>query len=129
MIFYIYTGIYEAKFIEPFVAASFISDMKDDKLKDWQAKYGKSVNASLREFILEYVGKPINDMLRYCFVSVHYNVFLYSLFFCFKKNHTFYIFFIFRHIKNSELLLLLLLLFIIVYYCLLLFIITIIVIK
>ena len=40
--------------------------MKDDQLRDWEGKHGKSASESLREFVLEFVGKPIASMLRYC---------------------------------------------------------------
>jgi len=56
------TGIYEASFIKPFLAKDFISNMKDD---EWRGKFGKSASESLREFALEYVGKPIDYMLRF----------------------------------------------------------------
>ena len=62
---YFSTGIYEASFIKPFVAKTFISNMNDDQLSEWRRKYGKSASESLREFALEYVGKPIDYMLRY----------------------------------------------------------------
>lgn len=39
--------------------------MKDDQLSEWRGKFGKSASESLREFALEYVGKPIDYMLRY----------------------------------------------------------------
>ena len=66
---YFLTGIYEASFIKSFLAKDFISNMKDDQLSEWQGKYGKSASESLREFALEYVGKPIDHMLRYYFFA------------------------------------------------------------
>lgn len=62
-----FTGIYETSFIKPFLAKDFLSQMKDEQKSEWSAKFGKSASESLREFALEYVGKPINDMLRYGF--------------------------------------------------------------
>jgi len=62
---YFFTGIYEASFIKPFVAKDFISNMNESQMSEWRTKYGKSVSESLREFALEYVGKPIDYMLRY----------------------------------------------------------------
>lgn len=59
-----FTGIYEASFIKPFLTKGFISNMKDDQLSEWREKSGKSASESLREFALEYVGKPIDNMLR-----------------------------------------------------------------
>lgn len=59
------TGIYKASFIKPLLAASFIAGMKGDQLTEWKTKSGKSVNASLHEFALEFIGKPIDRMLRY----------------------------------------------------------------
>ena len=62
---YFFAGIYEASFIKPFLAKDFTSDMKADQLSEWRVKYGQSASDSLREFALEYVGKPIDYMLRY----------------------------------------------------------------
>ena len=67
---YFLTGIYEASFIKPFLTKDFISNMKDDQLSEWKGKYGKSASESLREFALEYVGMPIDHMLRYSFFVV-----------------------------------------------------------
>jgi len=58
------TGIYAASFIKPFLAKDFISNMKDDQLSQWRGKFGKSASRALQEFAVEYVGKPIDYMLR-----------------------------------------------------------------
>ena len=33
-----------------------------EESKSWETKYGKSVNESLRESLVENVGKPIDDL-------------------------------------------------------------------
>lgn len=66
-------GIYEASFIKPVLAADFIKNMTNDEKQKWKDKHGKSVGDSLREYALEYVGKPIDNMLKY--VCLHKNSF------------------------------------------------------
>ncbi|XP_031561184.1 uncharacterized protein LOC116297157 [Actinia tenebrosa] len=45
----------------------FLSEVegKPEVLESWQKKYGKSMNGSLKEYLVQYVGKPIADMFRY----------------------------------------------------------------
>ena len=47
--------------------------MTNDEKQKWKDKHGKSVGDSLREYALEYVGKPIDNMLKY--VCLHKNSF------------------------------------------------------
>ena len=42
----------------------FLSKMTTNELDLWKIKYGRSVNESLRQFVIEYVGEPIQRALR-----------------------------------------------------------------
>ena len=42
----------------------FLSKMKKNELDLWKVKHGRSVNESLRQFVIEYVGEPIQRALR-----------------------------------------------------------------
>ena len=43
----------------------FLSKMKTHELDLWRIKHGKSVNESLKQFLIEYVGEPIQRALRW----------------------------------------------------------------
>ena len=42
----------------------FLSLMKEKELDMWIMEHGKSVNESLKQWVIEYVGKPIHHVLR-----------------------------------------------------------------
>lgn len=42
----------------------FLSNITADQLNEWKDKHNKTVNQSIQEYAVEYVGKPIHDFLR-----------------------------------------------------------------
>ncbi|KAL9963384.1 hypothetical protein ACROYT_G026894 [Oculina patagonica] len=58
-------GILNAKYMKKILVDGFLSKMKTSELDLWRIKQGKSVNESLRQFVIEYVGEPIQRALRY----------------------------------------------------------------
>ena len=42
----------------------FLSKMTSGELDLWKVKHGRSMNESLRQFVIEYVGEPIQRALR-----------------------------------------------------------------
>ena len=46
------------------LAADFLSEMSIEERNVWKVKHGKSVTESLRQFVIELVGKPIERLLR-----------------------------------------------------------------
>lgn len=49
-----------AKFFEP----DFYKDMTPDMKNEWQKQTGKTVVESMKEFLIENVGAPMNKLLR-----------------------------------------------------------------
>ena len=47
------------------LADDFLSLMKEKELLDmWIMAHGKSVNESLKQWVIEYVGEPVHHVLR-----------------------------------------------------------------
>ena len=46
------------------LAYDFLSLMKEKELDMWIMAHGKSVNESLKQWVIEYVGEPIHHVLR-----------------------------------------------------------------
>lgn len=61
------SGIFEESFVKFILDSKFIAALVKDSKESilWEKKYGKPVNESLREFVLEYIGKPIDDLFTY----------------------------------------------------------------
>lgn len=57
-------GILNATYMKKILVDGFLSKMKTSELDLWRIKHGKSVNESLRQFVIEYVGEPIQSALR-----------------------------------------------------------------
>ena len=51
------TALLSGKFLE-----GIYNNSKE--LDDWKTKYGKSVNESFREYVLEYLGKSFNNLFQ-----------------------------------------------------------------
>lgn len=60
------TGILEEEPIKNILNDEYFSSITDEMEMSWRSKHdGKSVNESLKEYLVEYVGKPITDLFRY----------------------------------------------------------------
>ncbi|XP_068740560.1 uncharacterized protein [Montipora capricornis] len=60
------TGIYNETFMKPIFDESFLGSLKPEHLKQWQDDNGgKTVHDSLREYSLEYIGRPIYKVIRF----------------------------------------------------------------
>ena len=57
-------GILDAYFMKKILADDFLSLMKEKELDMWIMAHGKSVNESLKQWVIEYVGEPIHHVLR-----------------------------------------------------------------
>ena len=64
LIFRLFKGILEEDFVKRLLQPEFLEALTENKeeSKSWQEKHGKSVNESLREFLLENVGKSIEQL-------------------------------------------------------------------
>lgn len=57
-------GILNATYMRTILVDGFLSKMTTNELDLWKIKHGRSVNESLRQFVIEYVGEPIQRALR-----------------------------------------------------------------
>ena len=57
-------GIFDASYMKNILVDGFLSKMKAKELDLWRMKHGKSVNGSLRQWVIEYVGEPIHRALK-----------------------------------------------------------------
>ena len=57
-------GILEDDFVKLLLQPEFLKTLVEnaDERNSWEKKYGKSVNQSLRDSLVENVGKPIDDL-------------------------------------------------------------------
>lgn len=46
------------------LVSDFFSKMNSKELEIWKTRHGKAVNESLRQFVIDYVGEPIQHTLR-----------------------------------------------------------------
>ena len=64
-------GILNATFMKNILVDGFLSKMKTKEMDLWKMKHGKSVKESLKQFVVEYVGKPIQHALRWVCIIVN----------------------------------------------------------
>ena len=57
-------GVLKEAFVEKFLKADFYKNMTEDMKDDWQKRTGKSVVDSMKEFLIDNVGTPINKLIR-----------------------------------------------------------------
>jgi hypothetical protein len=61
-----FVGVFNSSFIPDNFFTEFLSSVenKSEVLESWHKKYGKSMNDSLKEYMIEYIGKPVAEMFR-----------------------------------------------------------------
>lgn len=47
----------------------YYSDITDDMKNQWKDQTGKTVKQSMTDYLVEYMGKPMNQLLRYTLFS------------------------------------------------------------
>ena len=60
-----FTGILQERFVEPMLAPSYYARLSKETKEEWLNTYGKNVNESIQEFLVEYIGKPLEKFLRW----------------------------------------------------------------
>ena len=50
--------------MKPIFSATFLAGVKPSDLDEWKNENGKTVNESIREYAVKYIGKPIHDVIR-----------------------------------------------------------------
>ena len=59
-----FSGVLKEAFVAKFLKADFYKDMTQEMKDDWQKRTGKSVIDSMKEFLIDNVGTPINKLIR-----------------------------------------------------------------
>ena len=57
-------GVLEEDYVEASLKDEYYSDLTDDMKNQWKADKGKTVKESLSDYLVEYMGKPMNQLLR-----------------------------------------------------------------
>ena len=56
----------KAWFVKPFLDPDFYSNITEETETAWKKDHpGKNVSESIKEYLVEYVGEPLEQMLRY----------------------------------------------------------------
>ena len=50
--------------MKPIFSAKFLAGLKSNDLDKWKSENGKTVNESIREYAVKFIGKPIHDVIR-----------------------------------------------------------------
>ena len=61
---FLFSGIFDEDYMRPILDESFLALLQPDDLIKWKDDKGKTVNESIREHALEYIGKPIQKVIR-----------------------------------------------------------------
>ena len=61
---FIFLGVLKEPFVAKFLKADFYKDLTQDMKNEWQKRTGKSTIDSMKEFLIENVGAPINKLIR-----------------------------------------------------------------
>lgn len=60
----LFSGIYDEKYMKPIFSGKFLAGLKSNDLKKWKDENRKTVNESIREYAVKYIGRPIHDVIR-----------------------------------------------------------------
>ena len=62
---FLFSGIFDEDYMRPILDEKFLALLQPDDLTKWKNDNGgKTVNESIREHALEYIGKPIQKVIR-----------------------------------------------------------------
>jgi len=50
--------------MKPIFSAKFLADLKSNDLEKWKNENGRSVNESIQEYAVTYIGKPVHNVIR-----------------------------------------------------------------
>lgn len=69
------TGIWKEWFVEPMLHPDYYSNISKEANEEWKREQGMNVNESVKNYLLEYLGKPLHQLIRYLEEEhVHYCV-------------------------------------------------------
>ncbi|XP_028411286.1 uncharacterized protein LOC114533865 [Dendronephthya gigantea] len=59
------TGILQEWFVHLMLIPAYYEDLHEETKEKWFKTYGKNVNESIKDFLVELIGKPLEEMLRF----------------------------------------------------------------
>ncbi|KAL9986423.1 hypothetical protein ACROYT_G000570 [Oculina patagonica] len=60
------TGVLKARFVQPLLDPDFYTGITEEIDNEWKAKHsGKNISESIKEYLVTYLGEPLNQLLRY----------------------------------------------------------------
>lgn len=61
---YLFTGVLKETFVEEILKPSFYKDMTQKMTEEWQKWTGKTIIDTMKEYLIENIGAPVNNLLR-----------------------------------------------------------------
>ena len=58
-------GIWKEWFVEPMLHPDYYSNISKEANEEWKREQGMNVNESVKNYLLEYLGKPLHQLIRY----------------------------------------------------------------
>lgn len=58
-------GIWKEWFVEPMLHPDYYSNISKEANDEWKKEEGMNVNESVKNYLLEYLGKPLHQLIRY----------------------------------------------------------------
>ena len=57
-------GVLKEWFVQPMLDNGFYSDLPKEIDDEWIGRHGKNVSETIKEYLVTYLGEPINKLLR-----------------------------------------------------------------
>ena len=61
---YFFTGVLKETFVKDILKPSFYEQMTQKMTEEWQKRTGKTITDTMKEYLIENIGAPVNDLLR-----------------------------------------------------------------
>ena len=58
-------GIWKEWFVEPMLHPEYYSNITKEVNEAWKKEHGMNVNESVKNYLLDYLGKPLHQLIRY----------------------------------------------------------------
>ena len=64
LLHYLFTGVLKETFVKDILKPSFYEEMTQKMTEEWQKRTGKTITDTMKEYLIENIGAPVNDLLR-----------------------------------------------------------------
>ncbi len=58
------TGVLKEWFVQPMLDPDYYSEITEEIDNEWKAKHGKNVSDTIKEYLVTYLGEPLDQLLR-----------------------------------------------------------------